>query len=641
MDETKDIWPLKEDAFADIFSDELNALFDDGVVRKFYLPGRRPNEISIEEWEKMVEENPNLSNTDLPIAISRLGEIVCLEKPRTALSIGIVGIRQYGKTLGMYSLADLMWWFWGMRIGFMNEGLGICFDHINKNKVPFFKNKLDILGLNPEGLPLVFCYPSTTDVSLAGVHPEFKISIPWVEFFKEPEKFCNLKESRKYLVEIDEDLKECVDMDGIREVFEMANMPKQSKMSLLGIINELAKSKIFDVDSDGHSLFKLKNSVAGVFPEQELHPLIALLKVGLMPCLITTNLKSFKYEQQVYSYYLWLIWHSKEKGGVLRDEPIMLMIDELNEVQSANKEILIKLIREGANMGTGGISMAWCAQNYTLIDTSIRTNTTMGIIFRQSHEEAQAIKKEFALTNYWADRIKSLEKMECLLVTKDHFKIYNPASGQYYTTKEPVLAELIPPLSLHRKELSSQDEYEGKKKRRIQERILRDGRWVLKDKNLNILFEHDNLNGGKEKREQTEEKLNIHPLTIYEGDDLKSVYFKKSEQPTEEISYQELIRKGLRIISAPAPVMTNENVHIRVVYILWPTETPIPKSARILQSCPSEINVLYNNEYDAVMLCGNNCYTFTDRRLSGTSDWVGFNKKWLEKYCRVVKSVLR
>ena len=78
--DSKPIWPEKKDFFDSVLKNsKFSALFEDDEQKEFYLPGKRPNGIHKDIWENLVRENPNLKNKDIPIAISKQGEIVCLE----------------------------------------------------------------------------------------------------------------------------------------------------------------------------------------------------------------------------------------------------------------------------------------------------------------------------------------------------------------------------------------------------------------------------------------------------------------------------------------------------------------------------------------------------------------------------------
>ena len=628
----KNIWTNTEDIIDARLKEMYPEIFDDGDVKEFYIPGNKPNEISLKKWEKLVKENPLLENTDLPFAVSKQGEIVCIEKIKTAIKIGLVGETQTGKSTALYSMADIMRWWWRFKIGFMNEGLSICYDHLHKNRVPVFAKKHKLLGMQPMGLPLVFCYPSVEDLELPGIKPELKITVPFKEFLKDPRLFCDLGKSSKHLAKLKPELKGLESFEEIDVKIEESDMPGNSKKALSSAINELSEAKLFDLNNNPHSNLIVKRmEKLTVKEDYDLNPLVALMKADLIPCLMTSKLAGNKYEEKVFNFYLKAIWHSKEKGGPLRDSPIALFIDELNQVQGNNREILIKMVREGANMGAGGISMMWCAQNYLLIDQVIRNNTTIGFIFRQTGEDATAIGKRYCLNKYWVDRIPQLQKFECLLVTKDRFKLYNPSTGKVYYSEEPILAEILPPLSLHRKELSLDDYAVPIKPHYLHERVLKANRHFIFDNAGNGLFTKRTFsafaNGSaiNESVELTRKRLNVHPITIYEEDDLKSEYFKGNLQKNEDISYQDLQRMGLRIISMPSKMIIGEDTQIRVMYAFWPITLPIPEDAMILQSCP-HVTIIFNNDKNAVRMYSTNCGSFKTKKLTGTSDWFYLEK---------------
>jgi len=407
-------------------------------------------------YSKSIQYSPYYLKEDLPIAISIQGEIICIPKTSSARHLAVVGSSQTLKSTFMFALMDRKRWYWKDRCFWANDIIDyLSYDHRITCQNPTFKKQLRYLGEQPKGLPLVFLYPNTNTLKFKGPNDsktglyEIPISIPFEEFINNPEQFervCGkMKDSKNYFKELKEQLEGCKTKEEVLEKLE--SLPSaQTKTKLTAMLKNAFEESVFDIENNGVSTVRVTQNKKSLVTD----PISAMMVAGLVPSLITTNLSTKDYMPDIFGYYFRKIFEEKQ-DGVLNPFPISIYCDEIHTIlEKKNLEIIKRIVREGCNLDNGGISFHWIAQNYHKVDSFIRDNTHYLIAARNNSDAAKKIAEDYDLDKSYIEKMKDLETFECLLLTKERFKVYSPDRNLWYYTKDPIFGKIIQGLSAHR-----------------------------------------------------------------------------------------------------------------------------------------------------------------------------------------------
>jgi len=413
----------------------------------------------IPERERVKEEIIN----DMVMMIGLKGELICIPNRKEIPSpIAFLGKKASGKSLGLHRLADESFWNWGICVAIMNDSLEECFEWcLSQNHLKWVA-RIEKLGQIPIPLPTVYVFPMNRDLSIKEnpYYPDpkkkdikgkfvnyIKISLPFSEFLENLDEYMSLGGSGVYLRNIIDDLKECSNQT---EVFEVLNKVRvdAAKTAVLDKIkanfNNIFREKILFISNVNCPEYLSVNDYMG-------NPLVVLLKAGVVPCFITSNLYMQRYKNQIYAYHINSIFDAIQKGII---DKTYLIFDELTKVcsredrkQNPAEDALNQIAARGR---MNNIGLAYATQNYAKIPSIIRSNTEYLFCFRHSSRaEVNEIKNDFSLMELNEDEILKLKKLECVGITSDFFRIYNP-DGTVEETSEPVRGTIIPPLSRHR-----------------------------------------------------------------------------------------------------------------------------------------------------------------------------------------------
>lgn len=564
----------------------------------------------------MQEESPPIviQEGDIPLIYTPQGEIVCFPQNYECLNLGVCGRKRTCKTLTAAGFIDRLKWYGKKKhIAIINDGGDEWLTHSYGNNVKFMKTKLKVFGEEPRGLPLVFLYPSFEDTIIPEKYDAtFNMAIPWEEFIDRPDDFSNqpLGKSVRFFNEIKEELRKANDPGEVEAAVDSCSS-KQAKGKLLGILKYVIEKKLFDISSNMAPM-TCKKSITDITihnlntrKKKDMNAFLGFMSLGLIPCLMTNQLKGQPEYKQLFVHYLKKILECNLPGGMLygQDEEIHTFADELQGIQSKeNQNFLASLVTQGFQKK---VALHWSTQNISKLYGPLKDNTKYIIAAQQAPADADELGNRFGLTTSEINRLKRLskKKFEVAALSDEDYKVYDTNTGKVYSDSGPFFGKPFFPLSRpspvgKRKELSSSSSM-------TRAWLLRNRYSVL---NVNDHTERYFETQGKSYKKNYWWKIHLPSFRI--EDNLQQEYFGKAELKNIEITYEELNKKGFKIASVPIRLLPHGNWRTRqqVQYIIVPSNWAPPRpSIRIIDALPKDTQIILDPLNKRVRLYGENC----------------------------------
>lgn len=517
-----------------------------------------------------------------PIGVTRLGELICVEKPEEAYSFFFTGFTGYGKTISIHRLIDGIYNHWKYNVACLNDYQPETQSWTVHQSSRDFQKKVALTTLeNPRPLPVVHIVPSlkgenprVTTTTRINYKINFQDLITNIELFFDEK---TLGGSKKYLENIS--FEGCRSLEAVEKRIDdyFKNNPKRADVifKTKNLIRNLINRGITNFDKNILSNVAIRKiGVAhlgrpkkGEFPISEINRgnlLPMLIECRLIPVLITSTLI-----QKIDFYAPYIEFHIREIMKYQSSKPdhlrniLYVYLDELNEIlNKRNSEPILEsvktLVRGGRFKNLGLIG---AAQNIHEIDEDIISNIEYLFVFHAKGEkDLNVIKRRCHLDKVEVDRIMHLKKFEFFASCgeKGNFIVYDVLGNKIYTTKK-VWGITIPPLSHHSEAGKSVTAYFD-----AFDNLRKSGycRQVLFENKLRIENLESPTQGGDGTLDM-ENKSSIwdKPLEepkIIKGINLRKIYYKDTER-TRPISYDELKEMGLMIYFADGVYYLSES----------------------------------------------------------------------------------
>lgn len=399
---------------------------------------------------------------DIPVLFGKNGEIICIPKRAEIPSpIGCVAKKGKGKTLLIHKITEEAFWNWGINCAIMNDSLEECYDWCKPQDNKVWINQLSLIGEIPISLPIVYVYPHTSTLGLdeekTGNWVKIKdkdiayvkIALPFEEVINNIENWLpNLGGSGPHLKKLKEELVECETVEDVYGLIDGIDV---------GDASTAVRNKIktrFDVYFN-EEILKISNpEIPADIKVKDYfgNPFVALMNLEVVPCFITSDLYRKPYKDSIWAYHINAIFEAQR--GIFKGKKTYLAFDELTRVCSTGKKgdnLATDALNDIASRGRmKDIGLIYATQNYERIPPIIRSNTEYLFVLRHSsRREVNEIAKDFDLTGYEIDEILNLEKLECLAVTSEYFRVYY-LNGEVKDEKGPLRGKIIPPMSRHK-----------------------------------------------------------------------------------------------------------------------------------------------------------------------------------------------
>lgn len=394
---------------------------------------------------------------DIPVLYTIDGTVVCIPKLQEMGSVGVVGRTGSGKTLFSGQFIDGVFWLWHDCVADMNDSQAETITWSESNDVLEFKLRLRKINQKPMPLPVVYIFPNFDKLKVNKEILKDKnyivVSIPFEEIINNIESYIpGLAGSLKYIVEKKKELLEVQNERDLYDIIDSIQIGKATETvqsKLKACFNQLISEGILNIsDSSAPSIIQVYDTQT----KKTIYtgnPMTAVMKAECVPSFITSDLYTEKYKDAIFAYWINALWEESLKG-TMKGKRVWIYFDELSSVVDispenkcpSTKEKLNTIASRGRN---NSISLFYATQNYHLIPSIIRSQTTFGITFYQKDPKSvDEFCKDFQLDRKWKDKIKSLKKYECVCATPTHFICYKgdkkwESPGPFYGTSFPAL----------------------------------------------------------------------------------------------------------------------------------------------------------------------------------------------------------
>lgn len=511
----------------------------------------------------LIEKYPEFHKLNgYPIGVTRLGEIICVERPEEAYSFFFTGKTGYGKTISLHRLIDGIYNRWKYGVVCLNDYQPETISWSVRQSSRDFVKKIALTTLeNPIPLPVVHIVPNLkgeipriANTTKINYKINFQDVIDNIELFFDEKR---LGGSKNYLGNIN--FKGCKSLEDVRKRIEgyFSNNQKRKDVifKLENLIGLLINEGITNFDKKIISNVAIRKKGTGVagrpkkgeFPISEINRgnlLPMLLEGGVIPILVTSTLiqKIDFYAPYIEFHIREIVKYQNSKSQNLKNI-LYVYMDELNEIlNKRNSDAILEsvkmLVRGGRFKNLGLIG---AAQNINEIDEDIISNTEYLFVFHAIGEkDLGVIKRRCHLDRIEVDRIKHLKKFEFFASCgeKGNFIVYDIIGNKHYTTKK-VWGTIIPPLSHHseagKTATSYFDSIDNLRKISYARQLLSQNNLVLENLEALNQDEFPIFDFGGEKMQS----YHLEEPKLIKGINLRKIYYKSIER-TRPISYDEL-----------------------------------------------------------------------------------------------------
>ena len=399
------------------------------------------------------------TKTEIPFMISESYELVCIRKLGDEPRIGFWGQSGYGKTTMKHVIEDRAFHnpHWNVKLALMNDSQkefgSYCLP--NDPMVEVLKR----FNEKPMPLPIVPLTPNVDgvdEVMFEEYGIGFKMALPFDEVITNSHKyFEDLQGTGKYFTPLADKLLGCQTPEEVLEVFmnkgapEIYQPPLGSIKKMRALLNQLYEREIIDRWCGVPSKWRVKHNGKVM----EFNPVTACLMAGLVPVIETADILAKKEFPQLFQYYAMDIYNKQVTPHFVDNNiTIWLDIEEILDITGKGKKQTmaseaVKLIQTKGRQRRIGTLIA--TQNYSHVPERIRTNCNYIMCFNTTRE-AKDICNDYGFKSPIKDRIKKLDKFECMAYSQDGFRVYG-IDGNIDIKNGPIFGKALPPLSLHEK----------------------------------------------------------------------------------------------------------------------------------------------------------------------------------------------
>lgn len=410
-----------------------------------------------------MEELERIEIKDIPIMITNRGEIVCIPYEDEVFSAAIIGGSGTGKTLLANRIQGSLHYQWKANVAIMND----LSEETYKWSEPMEYKKFNefneaYLNQQPIASPLVYVYPNTSTLfinkKLLKGKKYLKIVLPFKEIIEDLGFYLKgvspdfaFGKSELYVMDLKEDLIKCNTPTEIRETLE-EKLPgedgksfKSMRVKIMTAFNALMREEILDITNPE------QNSYLEIREESFIsNPFSVLMKAGVIPSFITSELITKRYKSEMISYYVNAIFNNHLED--FPDEKTFLFFDELKDICTKDDEPASKAIGVVNSRGRiNNVGLIYATQFYNKIPNIVK-GAKLTYAFSFQHADSRILNdvgSDFDLDRNTKIKIKHLNPFEVVAMTNNKFICY--ADGLRYEITKPIKGKIIFPFSNHLK----------------------------------------------------------------------------------------------------------------------------------------------------------------------------------------------
>ena len=398
---------------------------------------------------------------EIPIMLSEKGEIVCIPREDEVFAAAVIGSSGKGKTLLCNRLVGSLKHQWKANVAIMNDLSEETYRWSKEmNNGTFNRFNMEYLNQVPQASPIIYLFPNTKTLNINKKlipHSFFlKTVLPFVEildnlsfYLKGVSPDFELGKSEMYVNDIKEYLSECDSPSQVKDVLE-EQLPgadgksfKAMRIKIKTAFNSLMSEEMLDLTNpECYSVLRHKDFVS--------NPFSALMKAGLIPSFITSDLINKKYKSEVFAYYTNLIFNNNLVD--FPNEKTFLFFDELRTVCERDDDPAAKAIGNVSARGRiNNVGLIYSTQFYNKIPNSVK-GAKLNYCFAFAHNNSDILREvgsDFDLDRRTKEKIKKLDTFEIVAMTNNKFICY--FNDDRYEVTKPLKGKIFFPLADHLK----------------------------------------------------------------------------------------------------------------------------------------------------------------------------------------------
>lgn len=328
-----------------------------------------------------------------------------------------------------------------------------CLPNSDKDQI----NTLGKLGERPLPLPCVYLHPLVKEdyEKLFMGNVGFDVTIPFREIIDKHKLYLNLKDSSRYFTKIVDELRDCKSQKEAEQILDTMVMehgtPPQTANKISAELDTLFDTKMTDISTEGQDPWSCSKNF-----DKKYNPFTASIHAGLLPVLETEFVSNERHMLSIYFTYFVADLFNRQKQDedfLAEMAELLFVVDECHNIsqkgtKSGADMLLRRCVREGRPRRIGTLL---ATQKFNELPDVIKDNTTYLVVFKNPGEAAK-IASQYNLGKHMVDRIKDLDKHQCLVYTTEHFIIYD-SYGRRRKSKlnEVFVGKTLPPYSQHKR----------------------------------------------------------------------------------------------------------------------------------------------------------------------------------------------
>ena len=224
-------------------------------------------------------------------------------------------------------------------------------------------------------------------------------------------------------------------------------IPEGSVKKIRGELNQLIANKIVDIASPAQSTWTYQKDGTTL----QLNPFLAASISGIIPSLVTTEIKGTDYWPQYLVYIITDLFEKQMTNPYFLKQKFqfLIFIDEMRgifrkKVTTIAREPIFRIPNQGRNSGIGlwGVFQSW-----SVVPEELKDNAT-DVIHCKGTPEPKEFRDRFGIPEELNLQLSTLKTRQALIATTEGFVIYK-RNGRREESNKPAIVTLLPPYAKH------------------------------------------------------------------------------------------------------------------------------------------------------------------------------------------------
>ena len=328
----------------------------------------------------------------------------------------------------------------------------------NPDEVIHVENIYKMFKWQLQGMPYLYIHPYMENMGMPPKPPLHAgkagcyMSLPFEKIIRNASKYFDLGNSKKFFVgEVETELSKCETKEELfallDRLMEEKVIPEGSVKKIRGELNQLIANKIVDIASPAQSTWTYQKDGTTL----QLNPFLAASISGIIPSLVTTEIKGTDYWPQYLVYIITDLFEKQMTNPYFLKQKFqfLIFIDEMRgifrkKVTTIAREPIFRIPNQGRNSGIGlwGVFQSW-----SVVPEELKDNAT-DVIHCKGTPEPKEFRDRFGIPEELNLQLSTLKTRQALIATTEGFVIYK-RNGRREESNKPAIVTLLPPYAKH------------------------------------------------------------------------------------------------------------------------------------------------------------------------------------------------